>query len=373
MGRRWGKTLMAGSVALACANAGAAVAWVVPTYKNARPVWRFAERTVAPASSRLSIRRTERVIDFPGSGWLGIYTADNPVGILGEAFDLVIVEEAARIPGEVWSDTLMPTLADRDGRAMLISTPRGRNWFWQEYERGKADGKQQASFNAPSSANPLPAIRRAYQLARERVSLRTFQQEWEAQFVADGAGVFRHVRQLSTLLPVPPQEGHRYVIGRDWGRTNDASVSSVWDLLTKQEVFLELDEDTPFALQISRLKALAERYNNALVVAEQNSMQDALVEQAAGAGIRIMGFVTTNATKAVGVDQLALACERAVEPIFQNDERGMLEMEAFEASRTATGLVKYGAPESMHDDICMARLFAYSAIADSGPVLLGSE
>jgi hypothetical protein len=370
MGRRWGKTFMAGSYALACADHGAAVAWVVPTYKNARPVWRFAERHTLPVARHLRINRTERTMEFPSGGWLGIFTADNDVSMRGEAFDVVIVDEAARVSEETYSDVILPTLADRDGRALLISTPKGRNWFWQEYQRGISGGARYAAFSAPSNANPMPSIRRAFELARDRVSARTFQQEWCAEFVADGGSVFRGVRALSTLKPT--DEGHRFVIGRDWALTNDASVSSVWDLGTREEVFIEMDEDTPFALQISRLKALSERYNNALVVAEQNGLGDPLVEQAAVAGIRIMGFITTNATKAAGVDQLALACERQSVK-YQDNERGILEMEAFEASRTPTGLVKYAAPEGLHDDIPLARVFAYSAIADSGPVFLGSE
>lgn len=363
---------MAGSLSLACASNGGAVAWVVPTYKNARPVWRLAENLVGPVLSRLRVNRTERTMEFPGGGWLGVYSADNDISLRGESFDVVIVDEAARVSEETYTDVILPTLADRDGRALLISTPKGHNWFWREWERGRSDMKVQAAFTAPSCANPIPAIRRAYALARERVSERTFAQEWDAQFIPDGAGVFRNVRALSTLLPTAPEDNHRYVIGRDWGRTNDPSVSSVWDLQTKREVYLEIDEDTPFALQLSRLKALAERYHNALVVAEQNSLGDPLIEQAAAAGIRIMPFVTTNATKAVGVDNLALACERGV-VAFQADERGILEMESFESSRTPLGMVKYAAPAGQHDDIPMARLFAYSAIAESGPVILNAE
>src|SRR3990167_793385 len=146
MGRRYGKTVMAGSVALACANAGAAVAWVVPTYKNARPVWRFAEQMTASVSLRLKVQRSDRMIEFPGGGWLGVYTADNDVSMRGEAFDVVIVDEAARVSEETYYDVIIPTLADRAGRCLLISTPKGRNWFWKEFQRGLSGGQNIFSF-----------------------------------------------------------------------------------------------------------------------------------------------------------------------------------------------------------------------------------
>ena len=41
MGRRWGKTVLGGTV---CGNALAQhgrVAWIAPTYKNTRPMWRW--------------------------------------------------------------------------------------------------------------------------------------------------------------------------------------------------------------------------------------------------------------------------------------------------------------------------------------------
>lgn len=370
MGRRWGKTFMAGDLSISCACNGAAVAWIVPTYKNARPVWRFAERMIAPVSKLLRVNKTERVMEFPNGGYLGIYTADNPVGILGEAFDIAIIEEAARVSEDVWTETVMPTLADRNGRAMLISTPKGRNWFWREFERGKADGKHQAAFTAPSSANPMPSIRAAALMAKARVSDRTWRQEWGAEFVEDGAGVFRNIRALSSLPRLPLRDGAEYLIGVDWGRRSDASVFSVWDIGAKQEVALHRLPVVTYGAQIAELKRIADEYRDALVIAESNGMGDPLIEQAAQAGIRIMQFVTTAATKAHGVDALALACENG-RAEFQADETGILEMESFESiGTTINGLPRYSAPQGAHDDIVMARVIAYSGLAQSQPVLL---
>jgi hypothetical protein len=152
MGRRWGKTYMAGVYALTAADLGGAVAWVVPTYKNARAPWRFAEQLTAQVSRKLRTNRTERTIEFPGGGRLAVYSADNDTALRGEAFDLVIVDEAAMVREETYTDVLLPTLADRDGRMLLISTPKGRNWFWREWVRGQ-------------SAGPVAAFRRIGPLA----------------------------------------------------------------------------------------------------------------------------------------------------------------------------------------------------------------
>lgn len=188
-GRRWGKTVMAGATALSTAAAGGRVAWVVPTYRNGRPLWRWAEAACAPLVRRDLVRlnRAERTIEFPESdGFLGIYSDDNDAGIRGEWFNLAILEEAAQIAEATWTDVVQPTLADADGDAIIISTPKGKNWFWREWQRGlsQMDGEI-AAFTAPTSDNPSPSIRQAAALARERVPDATYRQEWLAEFVAE--------------------------------------------------------------------------------------------------------------------------------------------------------------------------------------------
>lgn len=347
---------MGGSYALAVANRGGAVAWVVPTYRNARAPWRFVEAQSAPVVRRLRINRTERVMEFPGGGRLSVYSADNDVGLRGEAFDVVIVDEAAMIREETYTDVLIPTLADRDGRMLLISTPKGRNWFYREWLRGHHGMPGYAAFHAPSNANPLATIRRAAELARDRVSDRTYRQEWLAEFVDDGGGVFRSVRAAATA--VRREGGQGCVIGVDWGRTTDATVISVIDPATGHQVYLDRFTDTAYAIQLSRLQAVYKRFPDALVIAEANSMGGPLVEELAARDIAVQPFMTTNASKAQLIDALALAFERGDIAIL-DDAIQIAELEAYETIRLPSGLLRYSAPGGMHDDCVMALALAW--------------
>ena len=192
IGRRWGKTILGIVTALSCAASGGRVAWVVPTYKNARAVWRAAENAASTVRSPfIRINKTEHSIEFLDTGGhLVVYSADNPDAIRGEAFNLIIGDEAARFDESLWTDVLQPTLADVDGDAILISTPKGRNWFYRAWELGNTDGVHYASFTAPSSANPNPMIQAAARRARLLVPESTYLQEWEAQFVEDSSIIF---------------------------------------------------------------------------------------------------------------------------------------------------------------------------------------
>lgn len=190
MGRRWGKTILGLVLVILCAYRGGRVAWIVPTYKNGRALWRAAERAALELRRRglVSINRAERVMEFPRSGgFLAIYSADNPDSIRSEWFNLVIFDEAARIAEEVWTDVVQPTLADVGGDAILISTPLGRNWFWRMWREGIEDMKTVAAFRAPTTDNPNELIKRAAAFARDRLPERAYRQEWLAEFVEEAS------------------------------------------------------------------------------------------------------------------------------------------------------------------------------------------
>lgn len=355
---------MGGCISLATASQGGKVAWVVPTYKNGRPLWRWAESAVAPLrkAGLAEVSRTDRMISFTGGGFLGIYSADNPDSVRGEAFHVVIVDEAARIPEEVWTDAIQPTLADVGGDAILISTPKGRNWFWLEHNRGASGGDVVASWTAPSIHNPNPRIQAAALLARERVPERTYRQEWLAEFVEDGGGVFQGVRACATATPQTERiQGHEHVMGVDWGKVNDATVISVIDITAMQQVYVQRLRQIDYHLQLQMLQHVYQRFKPGVVRPERNSMGEPLVEQLIRMGMPVRPFVTTNETKAEAIEALQLAFQNKTIRILPDDVQ-LAELEAYEIlKRTTNGQPVYGAPQGMHDDYVMALAFAYSA------------
>lgn len=357
-GRRWGKTVLGGRIVMETLRQHGRAAWVAPTYKNTRPLWRWCVQ-VAAGEPRLSVSTSERTITTDRGGFLGLYSGDNIDSIRGEAFHLAVLDEAAMLTPEAWTDAIMPTLADYAGDALLISTPKGHNWFWQEFARAQADGKRAMAWQAPTSANPLPTIRQAAELARERVSSRTYEQEWLAQFLADGGGVFRGVRACATATPqTRALDGHEYVMGVDWGRTNDATVFAVLDTTLGHLVALDTMQDTGYDLQVGRLKALAERFRPLQILAETNSMGGPLVEQLQADNLPVYGFNTTNASKAMVIDALALAFERQTIGVLY-EERLLNELAAYESERLPGGMLRYSAPAGMHDDTVIALALAW--------------
>ncbi|MFZ5589639.1 MAG: hypothetical protein ACOY4M_08400 [Pseudomonadota bacterium] len=362
MGRRWGKTIVGGTLGMNVFRQGGRAAWIVPQYRNGRALWRFVVEACVPLvqAGIVQISNSERVATSIYGGFFGIYSADNIDSVRNEAFNLVVGDEAARIDGDGWQAAVRPTLADADGDEILISTPVGKNWFYDEWMRGAQHRDGYASWTAPSSANPNPNIQRAYHLARERLPERVFLQEWQAQFVEDGA-IFRNVYSLSCLKPEPPHEGHTYVIGVDWGRTEDATVFCVFDATARRQVYLDILHDVDFAAQRERLVSLAQRYNNAHCVVETNSIGAPQFEELKRSGrVSVSGFETNNARKAALIDDLQLALESESIQLL-DDERQKSELVAFSSVRLPSGLVRYAAPAGKHDDAVMALALALYA------------
>lgn len=361
MGRRWGKTVLGGVLSLASAASGARVAWVVPAYKNGRPLWRWAEGLSRPLviSGDAQINRSERTIEFPAAGgFLGIYSTDDQGDAMrGESFHLVIMDEAAKSPEMAWTDAIQPTLADYSGRALLISTPRGRNWFWREYERGQdASQDLMRSFTAPSSDNPNPQIQRAARLAQERVSERTYQQEWLAQFVDDAGGVFRGVRACvaGDLRDGPRAPNERYVIGVDLAKYQDFTVCVVMDTQARTVVAFDRFHQADWGVQKERIRALARHWNDAAIWMDATGVGDPIVDDLQRVGLRVNPFRISGATVKQGlIDNAVLLIEQR-QVTFPLIPLLVAELEAYEYERTTLGTLRMNAPSGQHDDCVIA-------------------
>jgi len=369
MGRRWGKTVMSGVVVMNVLRQHGRVAWVAPTYKNSRPLWRWAVSVAAPLAQQrlMHIDRAERTISTRRGGELALYSGDNIDSIRGESFHLVVMDEAAKLTEEAWADAIMPTLADYGGSAIMISTPRGRNWFYYEYLRAQADGHAAAAWQAPSHDNPLPNIRRAARLARERVSDATYRQEWLAQFLESG-GVFRNVAALSTAAVAPARRAGQYVWGIDWALSRDFTAVCILDAAAGRQVYLDRYNGVDYTLQRQRIIALAGQYPPTVIISEDNAMGRPNNEELRRAGLPVRGFHTGQGSKAQIIEDLAGALERSA-LLLLNDPTQITELESYEATRTAAG-TRYSAPDGMHDDTVMALALAYSAMRHSGAGVL---
>lgn len=354
---------MAANLAITAAAHGGKVAWIAPTYKNTRPLWATVERALAPVANVVDIRRADREVDFPNGGRIVIYSADNADAVRGESFHYVIEDEAARIDEAAHTDAILPTLADYGGRLLAISTPKGKNWFWREWAKARANPGIAMAFQAPTSDNPSPNIRRAYELARLTVSDKTFRQEWRAEFTDDGA-VFSNVRAAATLAPLAaPPEDHMIVAGIDWAGTgDDATVVTVFDATAKREIAKDRFVNVGWDMAEKRVTAFLKKWNVYIALGEDNGLGGPMNARLRKSGLRVRDWHTSGPSKADIIEDLVLAFEQRAIAIL-NDETTILELEAFESKRLPSGAISYAAPSGTHDDCVMSLAIAWRAVS----------
>ena len=367
-GRRWGKTRLGVYEALEVAFGGGRSWWVSPSYKMGAVGWRPLSR-LAGDMKVAEVKYGERLITFPNGGSVQCRSADDPDSLRGEGLDFVVLDEASFMAHRTWMEALRPALSDRNGRALFISTPKGRNWFYNLYMRGQSNENNWRSFSYPTSDNPyIPDAE--IEAAQKDLPERIFQQEYQAAFLDDAGGVFRRVMQAVNGSMKP--EGDQYVIGCDWGRQNDATAFVVVELSSGIVVEIDRMTETDYQTQVMRLEALWQRYGiHTEIIAEYNSMGGPMVEALQNKGLPVSPFVTTNASKMKIIDGLSLAFERGDIHIPQ-DPTLIGELQAFESKRLPSGAVRYSAPDGsgIHDDLVMALALAWSAREDAQPIIL---
>src|SRR5690606_36462899 len=110
-----------------------------PTYKQAKNIaWDYAQKYIRPIPG-VEVNQAELRVDLPNGGRLRLFGADNPDSLRGIYLDAVVIDEYAQISQRLWHEIILPTLADRQGRATFIGTPKGLNQFHELYQRHKGD------------------------------------------------------------------------------------------------------------------------------------------------------------------------------------------------------------------------------------------
>lgn len=132
MHRRAGKTVMACFACLAelmsVRRPMPRIGYLAPYLKQAKQLaWDYLTNTVSQAPQHFQVNRGELSITFlPNKGKLTLWGADNIQAIRGQYFDFICIDEMADIDPGLWESVIVYTLADRQGRALVMGTPRGR-------------------------------------------------------------------------------------------------------------------------------------------------------------------------------------------------------------------------------------------------------
>lgn len=357
-GRRWGKTMLGLLICIEKALKGEQVWWVTPVDKQAEPAWHDLKRLVRQIPLFEKPKEQKRVIKSVTGGSVSCKSAYDPNDLRGAGLDYVVLDEAAYMDEEVWVSVIRPSLSDKRGGALFISTPNGYNWFYGLYMMGLEGDLGFKSFKFPTSSNPFideEEIREAELLLPAEI----FAREYLAEFSDGAAFVFRRVKESideGRSLNEDPEPDKSYVMGVDLAKSQDFTVIVILDEEGRQ-VFFERFNNIGWDAQIERIADVA-RYYNARVIIDSTSVGEPIVDALWLKNINVEPFRISVGSKEALISNLQL--------MFESDRLRLLDIEIMKQELVAyqyseagiSGRLRASAPKGKHDDCVIALALA---------------
>ncbi len=233
----------AGQPALRGLLQGGDIVWLSPDYPQSAAIWREEILPRFDGRPGVTVNRSERRVEVQGLGSLELRSAEAIDGIRGRRLDGVIVDEAAHLDLEyALGGVILPTLLDRGGWLLVISSPNGGHdgnqqkrvpsWFNLLAEEAEAGKAEWAAFHNRTEDNPtLSAEDVAVLRAQYPPGSATAQQELDALLVAGGGRFYPELLEDSDRLWVTvPRDGKVWQLpdwaefwgAYDWGYSHPA-------------------------------------------------------------------------------------------------------------------------------------------------------
>ncbi|MFQ3550111.1 MAG: terminase family protein [Armatimonadota bacterium] len=369
-GRRWGKT-EAEAYDAACTailEPGCVQIILSPTYDQSKLIFSKVESLLLgnPATRALvkSVKTPYPRLTIGKSLIMARTVDEDGRNLRGHFADRVIIDEAAYVKDNIVNEVVSPMLADKNGELVMISTPFGKNHFYQAFQRGLSKNSEgYISFTFPSWENPH--INREYiEKQKNIISPLQFAVEYEARFMDNTSCVFKWediIKAAKNNISNDNAECLGVVCGVDWARYSDyTAFCSVAVYETGLEVLaVERFNNMSWSEQIDRLIEFCSRYGVCSILTDQTSIGDPLLEQlrdkisSENLDIEAEGLTFSNKSKREIVDNLAVMFARENISIPNNDNL-IKELQYFEYKLSESGNVKMNARVGEHDDLVMA-------------------
>jgi hypothetical protein len=332
-------------------------------------------------------------------------SAERPESLRGDGVHGAVIDEAG-----YWKRdshvSVLTTLTRTAGKLRIISTPKGKNWFYEEWAKGwcfackrskrtcpcknnKNENLEYSSYQLPTSANPVVKPEQLETL-RKNFTDRQYRQEILAEFLDDGAGVFSNLRacQRAKLEP-KPRPGKRYVLGIDWAKQEDYTVFIVMDADLRKVVHVERHQGLDYNVNIDKAIRCAKTWNRATMIIDSTGAGEVIFDAIAAVYPFVEGYsIYNNEPKVQLIKRLQMAFERneiaipvTSQPMsgidgytLNEDPEGLKaqlgnlmdhELQMYNVSVTKTGRHQYSAPEGYHDDFVIALALAVWKVCET--------
>jgi len=308
---------------------------------------------------KLKRERSKNRLTLRNDSEIAILTADARTlsqegkGLMGFGADLVVVDESALIPDEMYGKVLR-MVGGTGGKIVQLGnpfpSPHFQNAFTDEnyttlhvdYRQAIAEGRLSREF---------------VEEARRTITAFDFEVFYETKFPRTEGRVFRNISRIMTASPREPIPGHLYVMGVDLAKVQDYTVVTVYDRRDNAQVYQERFNELDWVLVKEKIKAISHKYNRALVCLDSTGLGSPIFDDLTRAGVPVEPYQFTQESKKDLIEKLVLFTEQNNVTLLPDDLTRQ-ELSQFTYSISANGRIRYEAPPGLHDDIVIAHALA---------------
>ncbi len=261
-GRRFGKTFLSTGELLKAAIGGKnRNCWyLAPTYQAAKEIaWSMLIDTI-PEEYIVKTNETALTLKLINGSIISLKGAEKAQNLRGRSLDFCVLDEFSDMRPEAWYEVIRPSLSDRQGSALFIGTPKGRNHFYDLWASGLNQENDWQSFQYTTlEGGNVPESE--VEAARIDLDERTFNQEYCAEFVTySGLIYYAFSRELS--VADCSDEGTLH-IGMDFNLDPMSAVISV----RRGEMLYAVDEIVMYGSNTDEMVTeIKDRYPNRYII-----------------------------------------------------------------------------------------------------------
>ena len=368
IGRQFGKSMLGENLVLywAINNGPCKILWVSPVYSQATKVHKELYGAIADSGIVQSNNFSSNEITLKNGSVIMFRSAERYDSIRGLTLDYACIDEAAFIKDDAWAEAIRPTLMVRGKRVLFISTPKGKNWFYDLYQLGLSDDHPNYKSYTGSSYDTPFIDPSEIEDAKRTIPENIFRQEYLAEFIESGGEVFSNLEK--NMFSQYPRPQGKVFCGIDLGKQEDYTVATFVDSIGQVVDIYRANAQEWTTMTNEILQRI--RKWNATVMIEVNSIGDVVYEQIKKQWQDTHPFVTSNKSKNEIIEGLILDMNETTVRIPDKQLFPTLyhELSIFTYEyNPKTRTLRYGHPSGMHDDCVMSLAIAnYNRKANKG-------
>ena len=187
--RRAGKTVAAVNDliigAIECKLPRPQLAYIAPNYQQAKRIaWEYLKQFAEPLIKQ--VHESELRVTLRNEAKIYLLGAEKADSLRGIYLDGAILDEYAQIRPSAVGQVILPCLSDRGGWLVATGTPRGKNHFYDAYNRSVADPSQFALLLKASTSGIIS--QEELNLLKSQMDVSDYEQEFECSWTASLKG-----------------------------------------------------------------------------------------------------------------------------------------------------------------------------------------